>query len=192
MIKQPSSILNIFISVIVISCNTSCGAGDDVINADYLPITVGSSWTFIDPERPKASESIFITGTTKLSNGKTAFISTTSDGEESYLSRTANNFILFHQTINDLQGELIYSPPIKVGTTWQGREGEARVVTQETVNTPAGIFPNCFRIDVNVVDDNNYYSIWLAKNVGPVKLAVIDISHGDIEDTFVLEAFNTK
>ena len=192
MIQRSSSCLSIIISVILISFIMSCGAGDDIINADYLPIAVGSSWTFIDPERPRTSDNISITGVTKLSNGKTAFISTTSDGEESYLSRTANNFILFHQTINDLQGELIYSPPIKVGTTWQGREGEARVATQETVNTPAGIFPNCFRIDVNVVDDKNYYSIWLAKNVGPVKLVVIDISDGDIEDTFVLEAFNTR
>ncbi len=169
---------------------TSCGEGDDVISADYLPIAVGNSWSFSNPERPRASESIVITGTTRLSDGKTVFISTTSDGEKGYLSQTVNNLIPFHQTINDLQGELIYSPPIKVGTTWQGREGEARVVTQETVNTPAAIFHDCFRIDVSVVDDQNYYSIWLAKNVGPVKLAVIDLSHGDIERTVVLEEFS--
>ena len=187
-----SSILSVVIGAILINAIVGCGSGDDVIGDDYLPIAVGSSWTFIDPERPRTSDNISITGITKLSNGETAFISTTSDGEEGYLSRTANNLILFHQTINDLQGELIYSPPIKVGTTWQGREGEARVVTQETVNTPAGIFQNCFRIDVHIVDDDDYYSIWLAKNVGPVKLAVIDISHGDIEDTVVLEAFNTR
>ena len=192
MIKQPSSILNIVIFVIVINFMTSCVDTDDVISADYLPIAVGNSWSFVDPERPKTSGNIFITGTTRLSNGKTVFIGTTSDGETGYLSRTVNNLILFHQTINDLQGELIYNPPITVGTTWQGREGEARVVTQETVNTPAGIFHNCFRIDINVVDDDRYYSIWLAKNVGPVKLAAIDISHGDIEGTFVLEGFNAR
>lgn len=192
MIQQSSSILNIVIAVILIGFITSCGSGDDVVSGDYLPIAVGNSWSFIDPERPRTSGNILITGTTKLSNGKTVFIGATSGGEEGYLSRTLNNLILFHQTINDLQGELIYSPPITVGTTWQGREGEARVVTQETVNTPAGIFHNCFRIDVNVVDDQNYYSIWLAKNVGPVKLAVIDISHGDIERTFVLEGSNAR
>ena len=192
MMRDFSSILSVVIGAILINAITGCGGSDDVIGDDYLPIAVGSSWTFIDPERPRTSDNISITGITKLSNGETAFISTTSDGEEGYLSRTANNLILFHQTINDLQGELIYSPPIKVGTTWQGREGEARVVTQETVNTPAGIFQNCFRIDVHIVDDDDYYSIWLAKNVGPVKLAVIDISHGDIEDTVVLEAFNTR
>lgn len=192
MMRDSNSILSVVIAAILINAITGCGAGNDVIGDNYLPIAVGSSWTFIDPERPRTSDNISITGITKLSNGETAFISTTSDGEEGYLSRTANNLILFHQTINDLQGELIYSPPIKVGSTWQGREGEARVVTQETVNTPAGIFQSCFRIDVHIVDDDDYYSIWLAKNVGPVKLAVIDISHGDIEDTVVLEAFNTR
>lgn len=192
MIRDFSSILSVVIAAILINAITGCGGSDDVIGDDYLPIAVGSSWTFIDPERPRTSDNISITGITKLNNGETAFISTTSDGEEGYLSRTANNLILFHQTINDLQGELIYSPPIKVGTTWQGREGEARVVTQENVNTPAGIFQNCFRIDVHIVNDDDYYSIWLAKNVGPVKLAVIDISHGDIEDTVVLEAYNTR
>ena len=129
MIQQSSSILNIGIFLILISFMISCGAGDDVISGDYLPIAVGRSWSFIDPERPRASGNISIIGTTRLSDGQTVFIGTTSDGEEGYLSRTVNNLILFHQTINDLQGELIYSPPIKVGTTWQGREGEARVVT---------------------------------------------------------------
>ena len=191
MIQHPSSIFSVVITAILISFITGCGS-DEVIGDDYLPITVGHSWNFIDPESPRNSGGIIITGVTTLSNGKTVFIATTSDGEEGFLSRTAANLILFHQTIHDLQGELIYSPPIKVGTTWQGTEGEARVVTQETVNTPAGIFHNCFRIDINVVDDDDYYSIWLARNVGPVKLSVIDISQGDIESTVVLERYNTR
>ena len=190
--QQFSSILDIVSCALLISFLTSCGGDGEVVTGGYLPIAVGHSWSFTDPEYPSNSNSIVITGITKLSNGKTVFVSTTSDGETGYLSRTAAHLILFHQTINDLQGELVYSPPIKVGTTWQGREGEARVVTQETVNTPAGIFPNCFRIDVNVVNDDNYYSIWLARNVGPVKLAVIDISHGDIESTIILESYNTR
>ena len=192
MIQRSSSTLNIVISTILIIFITSCGGDDEVISGGYLPIAIGNSWSFIDPEHPRESDSITITGVTQLSNGKTAFISKTSDGEEGYLSRTAANLILFHQTLNDLQGELIYSPPITVGTTWQGREGEARVITQETVNTPAGIFFNCFRVDINVVDDDDYYSIWLAKNVGPVKLAVTDISSGEIETTVVLEEFNAR
>ena len=88
----------------------------------------------------------------------------------------------------------MYQPPIKVGTTWQGSQGEAEVVTQETVSTPAGIFQNCFHINVSFVDDNDSYSIsiWLAKNVGPVKLARIDASDGDVEATLILEKFNAR
>lgn len=57
---------------------------------------------------------------------------------------------------------------------------------------PAGIFQNCFRINVSVVDDSDNYSIWLAKNVGPVKLAWIDASYGDIEATMILENSNAR
>ena len=192
MIQRSSSILNIAISAILIGFMASCSSGEDVISGDYLPIAVGNSWSFIDPEHPSDSGSIIISGTTKLSNGKTVFVTTVSDGEKGYLSRTANSLILFHETLDDLQGELIYSPPIRVGTTWQGKEGEARVVAQETVNTPAGIFFDCFRIDINVVDDDDYYSMWLAKNVGPVKMAVNNLSDGEIKATAVLEGFNPR
>ena len=192
MMQQFSSIFSVVMLVILIGFIASCGGDDELIGADYLPIAVGNFWNFIDPESSRGSGSISIIGTTKLRDGKTVFIGKTDDEEEGYLSRAATDLILFHQTINDLQGELIYNPPITVGATWQDSRGEARVVAQETVNTPAGIFRNCFRIDMSVVDDNNYYSIWLAKDVGPVKLAVIDISDGDIERTFVLAGFSAR
>ena len=198
--RFSNSIICIVISVTLISLIMSCGSDDDqvIITENHLPIAVGNFWTFIDIDPGYFNDdsgSIFITGTTKLSNGKTAFIAEVTDeygNDRGYLSRAANDLLLFHKALNDLQGELIYSPPIKVGTTWQGREGEAEVIVQETVNTPAGIFQNCFRINVRVVDDNDYYSIWLAKDVGPVKLAVIDTRDGEIESTIVLEKFNAK
>lgn len=190
--QQFNSIFNVTIFVTLINFITSCGGYDERIGSDYLPIDVGNLWTFIDPENPRDSYTISIIGTTKLSNGKPAFIATASDREKGYLSKAAADLILFHQAINDLQGELIYSPPIKVGTTWQGSQGEAEVVAQEIVNSPAGIFQDCFRINVSVVDDNAYYSIWLANNVGPVKLAKIDVSDGEIEATMSLETFYTR
>ena len=192
MMQQFSSILSVVIFGMLISFITSCGGDDELISDSYLPIKVGNFWNFIDPEYPGDSGGISIIGATKLGNGKTVFIVTTSDEEEGYLSQAAEDLVLFHQTISDLQGELIYSPPIKVGTTWQGRQGEAEVVAQETVNTPAGIFQNCFRINVSVVNDDNYYSIWLAKNVGPIKLARIDASDGEIEEVMILETFNAR
>ena len=171
----------------------SCGGDDDplIISDNHFPIAVGNSWTFTNPEYPEEPLSIAIIGREKLANGKLVFVATADeDDNEGYVSRAADDLLLFHEAINDLQGELIYSPPIKVGTMWQGHQGEAEVVAQETVNTPAGIFQNCFRINVRVDDDyDDYYAIWLAKNVGPVKLAEIDNTDGAIESTVVLEKF---
>ena len=33
---------------------------------------------------------------------------------------------------------------------------------------------------------------WLAKNVGPIKLARIDASDGEIEEVMILETFNAR
>lgn len=192
MIKlSNNSTIYIAIFAVLISFTIGCGGDDEpeTLSTDYLPIEIGNSWIFIDPEFPVDSGSISIIGTTKLSNGKTVFIAATEENDKGYLSRAADDLLLFHETLDDLQGELIYSPPIKVGTTWQGQQGEAEVVAQETVNTPAGIFQDCFRINVRVVDDYNYYSVWLAKDVGPVKIASIDSTVGEIESTIVLDRF---
>lgn len=193
--QSNNSIIYITIFAVLISLLIGCGEDDDpkTITPNYLPIEVGNYWTFIEPDYPEESATIFITGTTKLSNGKTVFIAKTDEDDKGYLSRAADDLLLFHKTLSHLQGELIYSPPIKVGTTWQGQEGEAEVVAQETVNTPAGIFQNCFRINVRVDDDYDdvYYSIWLAKNVGPVKLSFIDTSEGNVGDSIVLRNYST-
>lgn len=198
--QYNNSIIYITIFAVLISLLIGCGEDDDpkIITPDYLPIEVGNYWTFIEPDYPEDPGTISITGTTLLSNGKTVFIAAATDeygsDDSGYLSQAASDLLLFHKTLNDLQGELIYSPPIKVGTTWQGQQGEAEVVAQETVNTPAGVFQNCFRVNVRVHDDYDdvYYSIWLAKNVGPVKLVVIDTFDGQIETAIVLKRFHTK
>ena len=192
MIKQSNnSIISTAIFAVLISYIIGCGGDDDpqTLSSGYLPIEVGNSWIFVDPEYPEDSGIISITGTTKLSNSKTVFIAKTDENGKGYLSQAANDLLLFHETLSDLQGELIYSPPIKVGTTWQGQQGEAEVVAQETVNTPAGIFQDCFRINARIIDDYDYYSVWLAKDVGPVKLAEIDGGDGEIESTLVLDRF---
>ena len=193
------SIIYITIFVLLISFLIGCGEDDapTTLTPNYLPIEVGNYWTFFEPSDPENLGTISITGTTKLSNGQNVFIATTSDEYGSYgqgyLSRATKDLLLFHKALTDLQGELIYSPPIKVGTTWQGIEGAAEVVTKETVNTPAGIFRDCFRIDVRVDEysEYEYYAIWLAKNVGPVKLSGIDRSDGIFEYSIVLKSFST-
>ena len=191
------SIFSIAILATLISSMMSCGGDDDpsVISDNHFPIAVGNSWTFTNPTASEELLSIAIIGREKLSNDKSVFVATADDGDsEGYVSRAIDDFLLFHETLDDLQGELIYSPPIKVGTTWQGKQGEAEVVAQETVSTPAGIFQNCFRINVRVEDgySDYYYAVWLAKNVGPVKLAGIDNWDGEIRSTVVLKEFNVR
>lgn len=197
--QANNAIIYITTCAVLISLLMACGEDNDplTITPNYLPIEVGNTWIFVVPDDTHAIGDISITGTTLLANGKTVFtVSTTDDYghyDSSYLSRAANDLLLFHKTLKDLQGELIYSPPIKVGTTWQGREGQAEVVAQENVNTPAGIFQNCFRINVQVNQSNeDDYAIWLAKNVGPVKMVTISQSDGEIESNIVLKHFFTK
>ena len=176
-----------------------CGGDDDelVIGDNYLPIEVGNFWTFIPPEYPDDPATIAITGTTKLSSGKTVLVAKVTYDKEvaelGYLSRAADDLLLFHQAVRDLQGELIYRPPIKVGTTWRGDSGEAEVVAKETVNTPAGTFKDCFQVNVRSVDDRNdfYYAIWLAKHVGPVKIAQFD-EDWEIERIALLDRSNAR
>jgi hypothetical protein len=81
---------------------------------------------------------------------------------------------------------------LKVGATWQGSQIGVEVSAQETVNTPAGIFQNCFRVDVRVLDESDFYSVWFAKDVGPVKVAEINSADKGIEDVFVLHSFNVR
>jgi len=185
----------IFVVATLISFILGCGETDDrnVISVNYLPIEVGNSWTFINPKSPADTPDIFfISGKTKLDDGTTAFIANTQDVAQGYVSRVADDLVLFHQTLNDIVGELIYTTPLNVGTTWQAQAGEAQVVAIETVHTPAGTFLKCFRIHVQVLDENTKYAVWLAENVGPVKIVNIDTETQKIIDTRVLQRYNTK
>ena len=174
-----NSIINvgIFITLIMI---ISCGADDElsVMSEDYLPLDIGNSWVFINSENPDTQVTISITGITALSDGRTATVVTAvGDDDESdkgYVSKTADGLLLAHNEIDDLQGELFYIPDIKVGARWQGDRGrEAEIVAREDVNTPAGRFQNCFRIDM-LDDGDRFATVWLANNVGPVKLQEIE------------------
>lgn len=113
--------------------------------------------------------------------------------ESGYLSLAADDLLLFHQAIGDLQGELIYRLPIKVGATWRGDSGKAEVIAKETINTPAGTFRDCFQVNVRSVDDRNdfYYAIWLAKNAGPVRIAQFDEA-GKIKRIALLDRSNVR
>jgi hypothetical protein len=64
----------------------SCGENDEdeLINTDYLPIKVGNWWKYIEPNDPEEQGLILITGTTKLKDGRTAFIGETDGDRESW------------------------------------------------------------------------------------------------------------
>ncbi len=170
-------IVNMGILITLITSIMGCGADDEmvVMSEEYLPLDVGNSWIFNDGSG--GTISVAITGIAGLSDGRTATIVTAGFGDEEdekgYVSRTTDGLLFAHSAMNDLQGELFYVSPIKVGTRWEGEDGRgAEVVAQENVNTPAGRFQNCFRI--NILDDGEMEAVvWLANNVGPVKMQEI-------------------
>lgn len=200
-LKFKKPIINVGFFIMLTITLISCGADDDptVMDVDYLPIEVGNSWTFTqqgdfpDPDSgpnnfTELQGTISITGITTLSNGTTAFVATAdvvgttdqgvSDNVEikGYLAQTADDLLLLHSAIDDLQGELFYMPSIKVGTKWEGERGRtAEVVAQETVKVPSGVFDNCFRINTDL--NGLRYAIWLANDVGPVKIEVSAFEH---------------
>ena len=176
-LKFKKPIINVGFFIMLTITLISCGADDDptVMDVDYLPIEVGNSWTFSNPEDPEMQGTISITGITTLSDGRTATVAAVDDGggsyqDKGYLSKTADDLLLIHSAIDDIQGQLLYMPSIKIGTRWEGEDLGAEVVARETVKTPAGVFQNCFRIDI-LDDGEGYAAVWLANNVGPVKIA---------------------
>ena len=173
------SIISI-IFVMLISSILSCGSDDElsVMSGDYLPLDIGNSWVFTNSEDPDTQLTVSITGITALSDGRTATVVTAVEGDDEwdkgYVSKTAEGLLLAHSETDDLEGELFYIPTIKIGSRWEGDRGwAAEVVAREDVNTPAGRFKNCFRL--NMLDDGDKFAtLWLANNVGPVKLQEIE------------------
>jgi hypothetical protein len=81
----------------------------------YLPITVGSWWKYASSDDPEYIEGfIVIAGTKQLENGKTVMVAETGE-DRGYLSQVSNGMILFHQKLDDIKGELVYNPPLKIG-----------------------------------------------------------------------------
>ena len=89
--------------------------------------------------------------------------------------------------------------PIHLGSKWRSSNNdgvikiktERKVVKVETVTVPAGTFQRCLKISEDVVvtrgnnQKRNLSYMWLAKNVGPVKLINPD------EEVFQLAEYNT-
>lgn len=183
--------LSIFIVGII-----GCGEDDEELYAEelstsYLPINFGNWWKYIDPDYPKYGDIVTISGTRRLEDGKTVLVAE-AGGEKAYISRVADNMILFHETLDDLKGELAYRPPLNVGTTWEDSRIRVEVASKEAVDTPAALFSDCYRLNVRLVEDRRYkyYSVWLARGVGPVKIAKFDAEYQEAKDIAVLESYN--
>ncbi|MBD3180856.1 hypothetical protein GF312_01090 [Candidatus Poribacteria bacterium] len=161
---------------------------EETLDVSYLPVVVGNWWEYAEADYPEDTVILSVTGTTNLKDGKNVFI-IESERDRGYLSRAVNDMVLFHETLDDLSGELIYRSILSVGTTWQNSLASVKVASRDIVSTPSGIFEDCYRVDVKVVDEHDYYSIWLAKNVGPVKIAEIDPDDQEIEESIVLSDY---
>lgn len=70
--------------------------------------------------------------------------------------------------------------PLWVNKAWNAGEGAtATVVEKDTVGTNAGIFFNCFRIDVQGLEGSEAFTWWVAPDVGiivqTVKIPIIEV-----------------
>ncbi len=68
------------------------------------------------------------------------------------------------------QPEYLLKNPIQMNTAWQGKDGQYRIAgVNETVQTPAGTFRGCVRVDRARADNPIAFSWWYAPRVGLVK-----------------------
>lgn len=196
------SIRNCYSLVIVVLLSifailiSGCGEDDErfvgELNSSYLPISVGNWWKYVDSDYSEDGDIVVITGTTRLKDGETVLVAEVDD-EKGYISRAANDMVIFHEALDDLAGELMYRPPLIVGVTWEGNHASMEVVDKGTVTTPAGVFRDCYQIDARITDDSghsDHYSIWLAEGVGPVKIAEIDPDDQEIKDVITLSSYS--
>lgn len=166
------------ITAIVTGCET-LQTVDATGGREYFPNTDGYIWNYRSTQ----------TGTTEIGlvkysfNGTTtvggltvqkykgeAFLGTLANTSESLMRVTDTDVKTYGSTTSPTTEATNYFIfPLKIGNKWLiSGTNEATVVAQENVSVPAGTYINCFKIRYPY--GSSYTDMWLAKNVGIVKL----------------------
>ena len=165
------------------------GCGDEEGTVFY-PLSVGNEWNFdMTMTETTPSDTTVVTGTqsqeitaaTTLDNGTAVFeqtmimtmeidtLTTIVDTSIEYIEET-EDYLLAYDTKADTMPDTVAALPPEVGKTWNVDDSTtAEYIGQESVTVPAGTFSNCWKM-VNIESTSDTTWIYVAENVGPVKI----------------------
>ncbi len=119
-----------------------------------------------------------------------------------YRSRVDTQYVLVHaDTVffltepNRIYLNTFFIFPLTVGNRWGRPIDSLQVVEQKTVTTPAGIFPDCFRIHRHSEQPNHLFDgdIWFANGKGMVRLDYMVMEFGPpVYSTWELLSYHVK
>jgi len=160
------------------------GCSDNAFNfggengLDHIPLSSGSSWSYIRFDSVAAMEDtvIFnIIGQVISIHGDTGIeiekVDSTVNKSYAIMDSDTLSFI------SDLEPPIIvfgrFVLPLKVGNQWLGNSqfDSVRVVSRETVEVPAGVFKETYRVERKswIFNQTNQTTYWIAPGIGIVK-----------------------
>jgi hypothetical protein len=190
MVRTLSNVVTGFIFALVIGL-TGCGSDGGVTPyVTYLPVTVGSTWKYINSDSSIRTETI----TARTNNQATREVVTATGKSIATEIITGNGFYLASRDTYDITGSYTatktYSPSpgmlfLPASTTPGTHETQTvqihtmpadtsasltediTVIDSETISVPAGTFVNSLKIQT--VISNTTYLSWFALNVGMIR-----------------------
>ncbi|MEN9978770.1 MAG: hypothetical protein ABIK38_00290 [candidate division WOR-3 bacterium] len=181
---------------------------------DYYPLTVGNSWSYrgyarmltVTDDQPDTMQTMTIqvvaTGKDNLNSGEEVIelVSTNSvhlyfPFETTYIvvdtsyARETGDFLLTYESKTDSAPDTTLALPLTKDKTWRINEFTvARVLQQEDVSVPAGIYRSAWKVEQTVTSGAQTFTQhwWYGNNVGPVK-AHWQESYGTANYEFSLE-----
>lgn len=111
----------LFAILIILSISSSCKKSDTIKVVDFLPLTVGSNWTY--KNTPGSTYTLTITNKDSIVNGKTYKVLTNSNGPNNYQTKISSDYYRYVPTnvFPGLTGleELFLKDNVVVNGTWQ-------------------------------------------------------------------------
>lgn len=168
---------------------------DAVLPGDYFPMTPGSSWSYIGNGNEYASYT-----ETVLYNECSYFqVSRDNGGTVTstvyYVSETDVRMVLSRGEEYDKANliseppnadEIILKAPLEPGTEWESGSIKRKILsTDDTIDTPAGLFENCLTVRADYPD--SYIIDYYAINIG---LVYSEFHSGDDVITSTLEFYD--
>ena len=173
------------------------GCGDDEEGTVFFPLSVDNEWNYdMTMTETTPSDTTVVTGTqsqeitaaTTLDDGTAVFeqtmivtIGTIVDTSIEYIEET-EDYLLAYDTKADTMPDTVAALPPEVGKTWNVDDNTtAEYIGQESVTVPAGTFSDCWKM-VHIESTNDTTWIYVAENVGPVKINWIEVEADTIHE----------